>query len=352
MSCSSLIIRYSTRIPLIPTLLIVLFSGNSNSIAHLIENEIPLAHISTTEMATTIVDSRSHNGSSPNANIPPPSAGGAFNETMSGQSTEDIDIVGGVLMENGGLMSNQRNGSYSNLYPDNDLSTRQPAPGVQTKVLSTSVTGEGFYSNIPQIGQNQGFPSSVRSSEDVSDRMSAQQQQQHVYSNINEERDPVVGNERISWGEGSSSPPLSRKIVVDDLDLDDLSTVATAFQGQERTKKSSRRVSREKLEKIGSEDSSVSSASSRPTMMTSTPNKSSTNGKTNNNKKHIIPIVAVIEPSNNGNNLVNCPVSSSKGGGGAADELNATKMQILHDTTMIDCALDLDSLDVVIDTVR
>lgn len=341
---------YATRILLIPTLLIVL-SGNSNSIAHLIENEIPLAHISTTEMATTIVDSRNHNGSSPNANIPRTSAG-TFNETMSGQSTEDIDIVGGVLMENGGLMSNQRNGSYSNLYPDNDLSTRQQAPADPTAVLNTSVTGEGFYSNIPQIGQNQGFPSSVRSSEDVSDRMSAQQQQQHVYSNINEERDPVVGNERISWGEESSSPPLSRKIVVDDLDLDDLSTVATAFQGQERTKKSSRRVSREKLEKIGSEDSSVSSASSRPTMMTSTPNKSSTNGKTNNNKKHIIPIVAVIEPSNNGNNLVNCPVSSSKGGGGAADELNATKMQILHDTTMIDCALDLDSLDVVIDTVR
>lgn len=302
-------------------------------------------------MATTIVDSKSHNGNSPNAAVPP---GGAFNESMSGHSIEDIDIVGSALIENGVFMSNQRNGSYSNLYPDNDLSTRH-RPG-DPALLSTSVTGEGFYSNIPQIGQDhdssQGFSVSARNSEDVSDRTSAiSAQQQHVYSNITEEGEPVVmTNERISWEEGPSSPPpqLKNNLAVDDLDLDDLSTVATAFQGQEQLKKSSRRVSREKLEKIGS-DSSISSASSRPTMMTSTPNKSTTSGaKThnNNNKKHIIPIVAVIETSNNVNNLVNCP---SKG---AADELNATKLQMLHDTTMIDCALDLDSLDAVIDTVK
>lgn len=279
-----------------------------------------------------------------------------------------MDIIGGALMENGGMMSNQRSGSYSNLYPDAELSQQQQVIGGET---------EGHYSNLPHqlnlINESGSFGGMRHSIEDVVDATALATAQQHVYSNINGDGEPVmlsgggmgqeldtaremkasIGNNGMSWRDNSSST-----LMADDMDLDDLSTVATAFQGKAgktgtRTKKGNG-SSKMKSERIGSE-SSLSSASSRPLYsdqpeMTSTPLKSSSsnnNSSSKTNKKHIIPIVAVIETSNNVNNVLNCPRSESSSGTG---DLNGSKLQMLHDTTMIDCALDLDSLDTVMDS--
>lgn len=295
------------------------------------------------------------------------------NDSAVGLGPEDgMDIIGGVLMENGGMMSNQRSGSYSNLYPDAELSQQQ-----LQQVMSGGET-EGHYSNLPHqlnlVNESGSFGGMRHSIEDVVDATALATAQQHVYSNINGDGEPVmlsgggmsqeldtaremnasIGNNGMSWRDNSSST-----LMADDMDLDDLSTVATAFQGKAgktgtRTKKGNGGGGKMKSERIGSE-SSLSSASSRPLYsdqpeMTSTPLKSSSNssssggGKTN--KKHIIPIVAVIETSNNVNNVLNCPRSESSSGTG---DLNGSKLQMLHDTTMIDCALDLDSLDTVMD---
>lgn len=345
--------------------------GNSNSVAHLIDNEIPLAHRSLNEMAT-FADPNHPN----NVVMTSPNGGASTTDRYphlsdSNGLPEDMDIVGGVLMENGGMMSNHRSGSYSNLYPDGDLSQQQQ----QLKMGDT----EGHYSNLPQLslaneGQR-GYGGMRHSIEDVVDATALATAQQHVYSNINgggvgevllgghpelepaRESSASVGNGGgLSWQDTSSST-----LMADDMDLDDLSTVATAFQGKTaRTKKAGGNGSG----KSKSSDSSVSSASSRPLYdqpeMTSTPLKSSSSssgGGGKANKKHMIPIVAVIETSNNVNNVLNCPRpdSSSGGGGGGMDrsgqsQLNGSKLQMLHDTTMIDCALDLDSLDTVMDS--
>lgn len=293
-------------------------TGNSTSISHLIDNEIPLAHISANELATYAFDPAlsQANGGAP-SQLP---------------HAEDMDIVGGVLMENGGLMSNQRSGSYSNLYPEGDLS--------QVRGVGEA---EGHYSNLPQLNISDETRTVRSSIEDVVDAAALASAQQHVYSNINGDADVEAavavasgsalnvtevsaGGAAMSWRADTSSSAL----IADDMDLDDPST---AFQGKKRTKSAKR-------EKISS-DSSISSATSsrKPSgpESTSTPIKSNGGG----NKKHIIPIVAVIETSNNVNNVQNCPRPES--------ELNSSKLQMLHDTTMIDCALDLDSLDTVTD---
>lgn len=315
--------------------------------AHLIENEIPLGHMSSNDMTSIPVSS------DPNLS----GLLGRVADAGKRQSTDDSDIVGGVLMENGGVMSNQRSGSYSNLYPDgSDLSQQR-----------VTIESEGHYSNLPQLNmtdETRGLAGRIRGSvEEVVDADAVVSAQQHVYSNINGDGEPVlavegnsgqpeglelearvrdqeqekvsggVSNGALSWRDTSSST-----LMADDMDLDDLSTVATAFRGKSKSKGS------RKGEKISS-DSSVSSASSRQPE-TSTPLKGNGGGGGGKaNKKHIIPIVAVIETSNNVNNVLNCP--RPEGGGG-----EQTKLQMLHDTTMIDCALDLDSLDTVMDSGR
>lgn len=279
------------------------FPGNSNSVTHLIENEIPLAHISSNEMATFA-----------------------------------LDTTGGVLMDNGGMMPIQRSDSYSNLYPEEELTQ-------QNQTMDGGGV-EGHYSNLPQLSapETSGFGGIRGSIEELVDADALAAAQQHVYSNINGNGEPAtldsvqeleaareeasaLNGSALSWRDTSSST-----LMADDMDLDDLSTVATAFQGKARTKKSA--GSKGRGEKMNS-DSSVSSAASsrRPPELTSTPVRVSGKGGGHSKKQHIIPIVAVIETSNNVNNVLNCP----SGG----------ELQMLHDTTMIDCALDLDSLDTV-----
>lgn len=300
------------------------------------------------------------------------------NHNLGHNHLDDLDIIGGVLMENGGMMSNQRSGSYSNLYPEGDLSQQQQQ---QQKIGGES--SEGHYSNLPQLMNDSRvtFSSGIHSSssvEDIADLAALASAQQHVYSNINgegmdhrpvgginrinsnssiqeqhfdvaREADASMGNGGMGTGGLSWRDTSSSTLMADDLDLDDLSTVATAFQGK-KTRTGQKRgttggslsnhsnSNKGKSDKMMSSDSSVSSVSgsSRQQPETSTPIKAAGGGK--GNKKHIIPIVAVIETSNNVNNVLNCPRPESE----------MTKH--LHDTTMIDCALDLDSLDTVMET--
>lgn len=279
------------------------------------------------------------------------------------QLEEDEMIVDMELMPNGvggGLMMlNQRSGSYSNLYPEGEL--------------SQVVSGEGHYSNLPphrsqshlyvhQMNNNDNNNESVGSGlAGGGEDHPAVLAQHHVYSNINGDddgpppaatgmlsnhsrssqmvADAVVGgaNEKgSSWRDTSS---------VDDMDLDDLSAVATAFQGQ-ATPKKSQQVKRTKNEKISS-DSSVSSSSSRPlydaadAVTTSTPVVKKSSAGKQSKKKHIFPTVAVIETTTS-------KAANNSSRGGATSDLNEKKWQELHDTTMIDCALDLDSLDTMV----
>lgn len=179
---------------------------------------------------------------------------------MNAIKPDSLDEVHSSDLFSGSILEQRRTGSYSNLYKEPEA------------------VGESHYSysNLPQ--------SRLSPERDPSIGF------QHVYSNINLEEDVAE----------KSSP--------DDMDLDDLNSVATAFKGQ-------------------------GAANIQAT--TSTPKKSTSKAM----KRHIIPTVAVIETSNNITNSINCPVAVESPSKVAKD------MNNLHNTTMIDCALDLDSIE-------
>lgn len=301
----------------------LIFAGHSTSVAHLVDNELPISTLHS-PMGDGLIK------------MPP---------SINGDNDDDDD-------DNIENLSNRNNlsGSYSNLFReklDDDDDNPHSSKDLQmlshlatdTVVGSTASTlggsgdgmlhGENVYSNIPHTSGGQMAVSMVDSG--IGDKSDPNL---HVYSNV---EPPLMMNSAsstklndISFGdvseigvlpmvEDSFACPIgsSSTMLADDLDLDDPVSVAGTF-GQMPKKTQTGR----------------------------------SNVATNNTKlaksisiemKNVIPQVVVLDAA------VDAGGVAQQSGAVSASSANAfcspSRMRLLHDTTMIDTALDLDSLD-------
>lgn len=306
----------------------LILTGNSTSVAHLVDNELPIS-----TLHSPLGDANS---------------GGVLikmSPSLNGDNDDDDD-------DNIENLSNRNNlsGSYSNLFReklDDDDDNLRTAKELQllshlatdTVVASTASTlggtgdgmlhGENVYSNIPHSSGAQMAVSMVDSG--IGDKSDPNL---HVYSNV----EPLtmlnsVSSTKlndISFGdvsaigvlpmaEDSFACPIgsSSTMLADDLDLDDPVSVAGTF-GQTPKKMQSGRtnvaINTTKLAKSISIE-----------------------------MKNVIPQVVVLDAAGDAGGV------AQQSSGVSASSANAfcspSRMRLLHDTTMIDTALDLDSLD-------
>ncbi|XP_055847154.1 palmitoyltransferase app isoform X1 [Episyrphus balteatus] len=342
-------------------------NGNSNSLAHLVDNEIPLSNMESPPtsglMAANVVGVTSDNNSS--AAISP--------ITPDDDANFDPNLTPGT-----GLRSNNLSGSYNNLFSeefdptDSNLlssyhtaryyidptdskllsSTRTAryykgpksglmaaaAAGVSScteaittadpvRLMKSASESENVYSNIPN--------SNLSSAAVSSNGSNKSDPSLHVYSNLLEERELAQDiteataitqlassnskspDERVAPGSSSaadSSTVMSSTLLSDDLDLDD---PVSAFVVNSRKKYAS--TSKARIKRNSDSDKELHN-------------------------------VAISSSSASGGG-----VGSGAGGSDAvrasnasmnqSDVITPSRMRLLHDTTMIDTALDLDSLD-------
>lgn len=296
---------------------------------------------------------------------------------LMGEHEVDLELGGNRLNKN-------TSGSYSNLFPD-----ESNLGAVKTSSMRTSVSGigptmdpdeilaeGGYYSNLPPISLAKTEPMGGMANGQVGDDeirpidedsvaiMMNAHSQNPVYSNIAEN----INNSNInnldlddhhssflssSLNTSSTLDPLTSTMLGDDMDLDDptnafdhnKSTYASSQKKQPIKKKSATTNKSAPRVEVKEKHSSHSSTSS-----TSSDQPLQSQKRTKTHKKHVIPTVAVIETKNNTNNALNSPPSpilqpSVNSPKDASSSSYASRMRLLHDTTMIDTALDLDSLD-------
>ncbi|XP_055686843.1 palmitoyltransferase ZDHHC9 [Lutzomyia longipalpis] len=208
-----------------------LHNGNSNSVDHLVENEIPLS-------------------------------------TMQSPADE--------------VHPNKVSGSYTNLFRasmDADAEVQQENGGVAVV--------ENVYSNIPAADEDPTM---------------------HVYSNVGGE-----GND-LSFDVANNLLAASSTLLSDDLDLDDPAAAASAYRGDQSSTKSPTKAIAPKA--TGEEVTKV--------LKNGDVGQRQKGGGGGIEMKNVIPSVA----------------ESVLTGGSTT-----SRLKMLHDTTMIDTALDLDSLD-------
>ncbi|GAB0096210.1 Palmitoyltransferase [Sergentomyia squamirostris] len=222
-----------------------LHNGNSNSVDHLVENEIPLA-------------------------------------TMQSPADERS-------------MENKVSGSYSNLYRASmEVETDETAVNSSAGATIQEVSHvENVYSNIPAV------------EEDTS---------MHVYSNVGEGTTTSIGD--ISFDTSNNLIVASSTLLSDDLDLDDPATAASAYRGDQVVTKAPAKA-----------DKSTKSAIDEKSAIKNGDVARSSSGQKSLEMKNVIPSMA------------ETVLTVTTTGG------NTSRLKMLHDTTMIDTALDLDSLD-------
>lgn len=232
--------------------------------------------------------------------------------------TDDHEVDDDDGMEN---LSNRNNlsGSYSNLFrdmlEDDDSKLNSTEQKIHQKDLS-----ENVYSNVPTTSS---VPAAASDNSEKSDP------NLHVYSNIVETT--VASPEHINKSTRTSNVDATitdgtSTMISNDLDLDDPSLAVATF-GMAKPKDSSKLVN----EKV----TTKSAKADRSSLSKRTPKSSSME------MKNVIPQVAIIEQSSNG-----VMSSSNPNISNASNSFcSPSRMRLLHDTTMIDTALDLDSLD-------
>lgn len=217
-------------------------------------------------------------------------------------------------MEN---LSNRNNlsGSYSNLFRDileeDDCKLNSTEQKLHQKDLS-----ENVYSNIPSATSIPAGDNSEKSDPNL-----------HVYSNIVETAAGTSSENLNKSTCGSVDATLidgSSTMIANDLDLDDPALAVATF-GMAKPKDSS---------KLVNERTNKSSKGDRSSVNNKRMPKSSSM-----EMKNVIPQVAIIDQSSNGVNGNSTTTTAN------ASFCSPSRMRLLHDTTMIDTALDLDSLD-------
>lgn len=350
-------------------------NGNSNSLAHLVENEIPLSNMesppSSGLMGTNVVGISSDNNSS--AAISP--------ITPDDEANFDPNLTPATNV----LRKNNLSGSYNNLFSDdfdptdsNLLSSYHTAryyiDPTDSKLLSSTRTAryykgpksglmaaaaagvssctevvtspvidpvrlmksasesENVYSNIP----NSNLSSSAAVSSNDSNKSDPSL---HVYSNLLEERELAQDitettvitqltssnnkslDERVMVGSSAAdtSTVMSSTLLSDDLDLDD---PVSAFVVNSRKKYAS--TSKARIKRNSDSDKDLHN------VVTISSNSGGGSGGSNGGGA-VAGSDATVRASN---------VSMNQ-----SDVITPSRMRLLHDTTMIDTALDLDSLD-------
>lgn len=233
--------------------------------------------------------------------------------------TDDHDVDDDDMLEN--LSNRNLSGSYSNLFrdilDDDDGKLNSTEQKIHQKDLS-----ENVYSNIPSTT----LPTAAGDNSEKSDPNS------HVYSNIIEAtavtsseslNKPTSGNviDATIMMDGSST------MIANDLDLDDPALAVATF-GMAKPKDSSKLVN-EKVVKSKVDRSSVNNKRM--------PKSSSME------MKNVIPQAAIIDQSSNGGS--NATTATTTIAANTSSFCSPSRMRLLHDTTMIESALDLDSLD-------
>lgn len=233
-------------------------------------------------------------------------------------------------MEN---LSNRNNlsGSYSNLFRDMLEDDDSKLNSTEQKIHQKDVS-ENVYSNIPTATSVPSLSAGSVIQQGCSDNSEKSDPNLHVYSNIVETNsNKVSSSENVNKPIGSNNDASlidegSSTMVSNDLDLDDPALAAATFR-MVKPKDSSKLVN-EKMNKSAKVDrSSVGNNKRMP--------KSSSM-----EMKHVIPQVAIIDQTSNGVNGSNSTISNASN-----SFCSPSRMRLLHDTTMIDTALDLDSLD-------
>lgn len=260
---------------------------------------------------------------------------------------DDISLPDDDIADN---MSNLNNisGSYSNLFREkmddeptdaNRSSMKLLRQSTKSHSKSTNEIVENVYSNIPSQSQPPGGDG--QSSSEHSDPSL------HVYSNI-DSNDPEDGaavvaivvpttsqsptkpnpNEYSLKNSISTNSLLrgSSTMLSDDLDLDDPVLAAGSFAATSSKKKSSK-----------STKSSIANKS-----IDGTAGASTSKANVSLEMKHVTPSTSstATGASTNANNT-----SAQAGLNSSNAFISPSRMRLLHDTTMIDTALDLDSLD-------
>lgn len=256
--------------------------GHSTSNANLVDNELPVSTL--------------HSPADP-MNLTP---------------TDDHDDVDDDGMEN---LSNRNNlsGSYSNLF-------RDMLDDDDSKLNSTEqkVQQNDLYENIPTATASSAHPQSASDNSEKSDPT------MHVYSNI-VETTTVASTENLNKSIATNADAnlldgSSTMISNLDLDLDDPALAVATF-GMAKSKDTSKIVNEISVKAVKADRSNAKRMSKSSSM----------------EMKNVIPQVAIADQSANGSNPAISNASNSF--------CSPSRMRLLHDTTMIDTALDLDSLD-------
>lgn len=307
----------------------VLRAGNSNSVANLVENENP------TSMQSVPIN-------------------------------DDTDILPNMDTDTLGNLTpfNNMKGSYNNLFCDNlDDETVQTFDHNDT---ANSQVLENVYCNVSPAKQNQSMTKSAMDTTtttlatNVDNLLSINDPNLHVYSNVSNNNNTTINeNETISTtatststatnptpksntttAEHNSAAPIKSKLISDNtLNLNNIESIIS----QTMLNKSSKLLS-DNLNDLDLDD---------PTLMGSTPNTST--------MSKVLKIHDSIGMSNSKFSSSKKSKQSMGGGGGGGDDSHSSTSKkklfkdlaspldvmvgSLHDTTMIDTALDLDSLE-------
>lgn len=279
-----------------------IFPGHSNSVARLVDNELPISTL----------------------NSP-------VEESLSPGDYDEDHTLGHM---------NNLNGSYSNLFRDKcDENDEQEHTVLNKSTMSTDrpvdrAVSENLYSNIPQINNNNNNVSAATTTTTATTCSDSEKSDpnQHVYSNV---MTTSVSQSQSITNDSPILDPASSTLLSDDLDLDDPVIVAGSF-GQTATTNAKSGKSMADVTHTGSGQNDATD-SSKPNVGV--------------DRKSLIPQVTVIGGSGTADTALN---SSSNGTSTAKSMANVSnnnafcspsRMRLLHDTTMIDTALDLDSLD-------
>lgn len=347
----------------------MLFSGNSNSLAHLVDNEIPLSqmdgpshHHSQTHLQQSRRfrhhKQRNHLDSSGDE-LDDLELGTANGLTLSSENLDDDDVVvvgntevvaavAAIAATNKARERHNLSDSYNNLFngdfdatlsngttpvtsPLSEIPMPLTSAGNGANLLAAAMMGggivggasatanntlpksisqsENMYSNIPNVAATSG-----NNAHKESGNHQDNSNMQHVYSNLIDERSHhtattnnnnnnlVNTNSNISQSVSHTHNPLdlSSTLLCDDLDLDDPVSILVQHQ------------------KGSAADKHKYNFTSVPDVLTTAPK-------------------TLVSSSSATDNVKLQKMSSG--------ELSSSRLRILHDTTMIDTALDLDSLD-------
>lgn len=237
-----------------------IISGNSNSTAHLVENEqVPLSHLD-------VIPSHSQDNS-PNEHDLTQTDGSMLDDLIQKQHNDSEDDDGNMEFEVGGIDSildkstknnkNNLSGSYNNLFRDNvDNSTNvdnsnlinsgivshtqhtSDNPLNTYNIMKSASGSENVYSNI--------LPSSIQNTTNEEGKSSIVDIETdpnlHLYSNISHERLSQPPSHNIKSAYLESNDIMSSTLYNDDLDLDD---PVQAFVNKSSNTKSKKNTSEE-----------------------------------------------------------------------------------------------------------